>query len=365
MGKGAGRIAFAAFATGLAWAPAMAQQSPDLSNIQPIKLTFQIHVAPTTNAGKAYTEYGRMIEERTQGKVTIEFFWSNSLFALNEALRATADGIADMALVSGGYFPGELPITGTFEHAFNASDLWVGQRATSRLQLESKALQQEYERNGVKWVAPFTSGTFQFFLPKASSWSTNSDFSGRSIRTSGGARAEWQKALGAEPIFMAITEVYEAAERGVIWGFENTLGLADDLKHNEIVGSVIHVNSGVVMGAATIMDLDRWNSLPEPIQKIILDTGIEWGETVQARSIIEAERSIQEKWEAQGIRFIAPSAEDLDQMRKLGREVASNAAVAADARAGSDNAARETLEELWRKVDEAEAERQANGYPWE
>ena len=51
----------------------------------------------------------------------------------------------------------------------------------------------------------------------------------------------------------------------------------------------VDVNSGVVMGACTVMNLDRWNTLPESVRKIILDTGVEWGEKVQARAVMERE----------------------------------------------------------------------------
>lgn len=337
-----------------------------LENMEPIELTFGHFVAPSSTLGETYTEYARMIEERTNGKVTIRYFWSNSLFGMKEALEAVSDGIADIGIVNSGYFPSDLPLMASFEHGYNASDLWVGQRATSRLQRESEILNKQFEDNDLKWIAPYTSGTFQFFFKDGSDWDSTDDFEGLTLRTTGGARADWHTALGAQPIFMPITDVYEAMERGVIGGFENTLSLAADLKQNEVTDIVLDLNSGVVMGASTVMNLDTWNELPEPVQEIILDTGVEWGEVVQAKAIIERERKIRNEWESEGVAFNTPSEDQIEKMREMGRDAAMDVAsgIGDEADEQSEKATK-ILEALWQHVEEANETLNSDGYPWQ
>lgn len=335
-----------------------------IEDLEPVELTFGIFVPPNSVLGETYSEYGRLLEERSGGKITVRYFWSGSLFGLNEALQSVGDGIADMGLVSGGYTPAEMPLTSMLEHAYNASDIWVGQRATSRLHAQSAALQEEFQRNRIKWVAPYASGTYQFFFGRGTTYTSVQDFSGKTLRTTGGARAQWHGLLGAEPIFMAVNEIYEAAERGVIWGFENTLSLANDLKQGEVVGTLLKLDSGVVMGASTVMNLDRWNSFSPEIQQLIIDTGVEWGETIQAKALIEREQSIVEDWKEQGIDVVTPDEQSDAEFRRLAVEAADAAAATIDGGTGGD-AASQTLTELRALVEEANAELKEKGHPWQ
>lgn len=357
-----------AAALALAVATAGGSRADDLSQaldeLAPTELTFGIFVPPNSVLGETYSEYGRMLEERTNGKITLKFFWSGSLFGLNEALQSVGDGIADMGLISGGYTPAELPLASMLEHAYNASDIWVGQRATGRLHAQSTALQEEFQRNRVKWVAPYASGTYQFFFGRGNEWKSIDDFKGRTLRTTGGVRSQWHGLLGAEPIFMAVNEIYEATERGVIWGFENTLSLADDFKQGEVVGTLLKLDSGVVMGASTVMNADRWNTFSPAIQKLFIDTGIEWAETVQAKALIEREQQIVDAWKERGIDVVVPDEASDAEFRRLAREAADTAAAEIDGRIGS-TAASQTLAELRALVDEANAELNEKGHPWQ
>lgn len=334
-----------------------------IEKLDPIELTFGIFVPPTSILGQTYSEYGKMLEERSQGKITLRYFWSGSLFSLPEALQSVGDGIADMGLMSAGYTPADMPVTSLLEHAYNASDIWVGQRATGRLHAQSEVLQEEFKRNRVKWVAPYASGTYQFFFGKGTQWNSVEDFKGRTLRTTGGTRSPWHSLLGAEPIFMSVNEIYEAADRGVIWGFENTLSLADDLKQGEVVGTLLKLDSGVVMGASTVMNLDKWNSFSPEIQKLIIDTGIEWAETVQAKALIEQEQSIVEDWTSKGIIIMTPDERSDLEFRRLALESADDAAAEVDKTLGS-TAGSQTLADLRALVDEANLELKNNGHPW-
>jgi TRAP-type C4-dicarboxylate transport system substrate-binding protein len=164
---------------------------------------------------------------------------------------------------------------------------------------------------------------------------------------------------------MAITEVYEAAARGAIWGFENTLNLANDLKQYEVIDTLVLLNSGVVMSSYTMMNLKKFNSLPKDLQKIILDTGVDWAENSLARALIEREKSIAQEWmEKRGIKVVKPKPDDLAYMKKTARDGALDLAKKQDARMGTPGRTEKVLQTLWNIVDQDERDLATKGYPW-
>ena len=260
-----------------------------------VELTFQHFIPSVGLMADEYRKWGELIEKRTEGRVKIKWLWSNSLFSMTEVLQSVSAGVADFGQAAGAYFPTQLPTVLVLEHAYNASDLWVGMRASSNLMYKRlPELQKEYEASGVKAVIPYTSGTFQWFLK--GNWNSSEDFKGKVGRTMGGGRKVWYEKMGLKPVFISISDVYEAVERGTVWGFENTLSLANDLKQYEVAKTLVLVNSGVVMSSFSVMNLKKFNSLSPKDQQTILDVGIEWGEKHLARALYEREQVLVKEW---------------------------------------------------------------------
>ncbi len=329
---------------------------------KPIELTFN-HFLPSVGLmTEEYKKWGELIEKRTEGRIKIKWFWSNSLFSMTEALPSVAAGVADFGVASGAYFPTQLPTVLALEHAYNSSDLWAGMRAQSQVFKKNPHMEMEFERNGVKRAAPYTSGRFQWYLK--GKWNSPEDFKGKVGRTMGGGRAVWYEKMGMKPVFMAITDVYEAVERGALWGFENTLNLSNDLKLYEVINTLVMANSGTVMSSYTIMNLKRFNSLSPKDQKIIIDTGVEWGENMIARAIHEKETTLVEEWKKRGISVVYPTAKDLANMKKIARDAATDLAKKQDERMKTPGRTVKVLETLWSDVDKLEAEVAQKGYPW-
>ena len=330
---------------------------------KPIELTFNHFVPSVGLMGDQYKKWGDMLEKRSNGRLKIKWFWSNSLFTMTEVLPSVAAGVADFGVGSGAYFPNQLPTVLALEHAYNASDLWAGTRAQTQLFKKIPDLELEFERNGIKRACPYASGVFQFYLK--GSWNSSEDFKGKVGRTMGGGRAAWFEKMGLKPVFMAITEVYEAASRGAIWGFENTLNLANDLKQYEVIDTLVLLNSGVVMSSYTMMNLKKFNSLPKDLQKIILDTGVDWAENSLARALLEREKSIAQEWmEKRGIKVVKPKPDDLAYMKKTARDGALDLAKKQDARMGTPGKTEKVLQTLWNIVDQDERDLATKGYPW-
>lgn len=327
------------------------------------EFTFQHFVPSVGLMADEYRKWGEMVEKRTEGRIKIKWFWSNSMFNLTQTLQSVSSGVADFGLAAGAYFPTQLPTILPLEHAYNASDVWVGARATSNLFTKRMPeLQKEFEAAGVKWVAPYSSGTFQWH--QNGDWKGPQSLQGKVGRTMGGARQEWYKKLGLKPVFMNISDVYGAMEKSTISGFENTLSLTNDLKLYEVAKTAVMFNSGVVMSAYTVMNLKKFNSLSKKDQQILVDTGVDWGENVLARALYEKEKNLVEEWKAKKVNVIYPPAEQIAQMRKIAREAAMDLAKEQDKKMGPKGMAVKAVTAVWDEVDKAEKELKAKGHPW-
>ena len=329
-----------------------------------VELTFQHFLPPVGLMSDQYREWGKLVEKRTEGRVKIKWLWSNSLFSMTEVLQSVNAGLADLGIASGAYFPSQLPTVLGFEHAYNASDVWVGMRATSNLVFKRMPeIQQEFKANGVIAAMPYGSGTFQWFVK--GKWDSSNSFRGKVGRTMGGGRKVFYEKLGMKPVFLSVTDIYEAVERGTVWGFDNTLNLSNDLKLYEVLDRVALLNSGVVMSAYTVMNLKKFNALSKSDQQTLLDAGIDWAENMMAKALVEREAVLVKEWkEKRNVNIVYPTAEDLAKMKKIGRDAGMELAKQQDAKTGPKGNAVKAIKMLWEEVDLAEKELKEKGYPW-
>jgi TRAP-type C4-dicarboxylate transport system substrate-binding protein len=92
---------------------------------------------------------------------------------------------------------------------------------------------------------------------------TVEDFKGRKVRSQGDLLPLVLNALGATPVTVLPGEFYEAMQRGSIdclvlpWDFLST------------------VNFGPIVAHDSMMNLDKWNSLPPEVQKLITEVSKE------------------------------------------------------------------------------------------
>jgi TRAP-type C4-dicarboxylate transport system substrate-binding protein len=80
------------------------------------------------------------------------------------------------------------------------------------------------------------------------------------------------KYLGGTPSFMGGGEVYMALQRGTVDGAVSSVSSFADRKYYEVTKYVTEPNV-FYSGYMCLINLQKWNSLPEEIQKIFLAAG--------------------------------------------------------------------------------------------
>jgi TRAP-type transport system periplasmic protein len=101
------------------------------------------------------------------------------------------------------------------------------------------------------------------------------DLKGMRIRSPGAVTNEFLKALGAEPVGMPPTEIYENLQKGVIEGVATTWELLQSAKLAEVTKHHLDANL-YVASFYFVMNKQRYEGLPPDVRKAIDDTSGDW-----------------------------------------------------------------------------------------
>ena len=203
------------------------------------------------------------VEKRTNGKVLINTYPGGTLLGAKNMMDGVIAGQADIGNLCMAYQPGRFVVT-------NATSLPLGissARMGSMILLDIFNKYQPKAFAKVKVLAVFTTAPSNIMSKKAVR--NFQDIKGMDLRASGGA-AQILKAWGANQIGMPMSSTPEALQKGVVQGVFSSLEVMKDLKFAEICKYVTLTNTAIYP-FAVVMNLERWNSLPKDVQKIMED----------------------------------------------------------------------------------------------
>lgn len=232
-------------------------------------LKFASYNVPTAAEAVASKEWAKDVEEATDGRVSIEFFYQEALLSGAETLPGVADGRADMGYIAGAYYPAELPLSNVAGVPFVTENAEAQGRAFTDLYQNNDALRQEWESLGVHVVtwAPVPPNIVAMKEPADSL----DDLEGKKIRGYGYV-SEALDIAGASAVGISQSEVYEALQRGVLDGTSGaSLDIAADRDYQEVAPHYMDINFGNYAVTANIINLQTWESMPEDIRQAITD----------------------------------------------------------------------------------------------
>ena len=143
------------------------------------------------------------------------------------------------------------------------------------------------------------------------------DFAGLKIRVPGGYIAQLIEALGATPLFMSSTEVYEKLSRGVIDGATFTyealtaFNLVDDIEYSMTVPGGIYNTTWFV-----VMNEGKWNEISPEDQEAIMAISGEAFATRVGEAWNAADEAATAEIEAAGIELYEANDEVLAAIRE-------------------------------------------------
>jgi len=246
----------------------------------------------------ASEEFARLVEEKSDGRITIELFPARALGDDRELLEQVMNNTLDMAVVSGPVFSAYTPIIDTLQMPFLLNTY---EKEMAALQSdEMQAILDALSDFNLKGLGVFEGG-MRYLASAKGPIKSPEDLKGLKLRTTqSDLIMNVISALGGNPNPMAYGEVYTGLQTKVIDGEEINLTSISAEKHYEVLSDVTEVGLFPFPGIV-IMSQAKFDSLPAEDQAIIQEAAKEAMITVleklpeideEARKNIEANSDV-------------------------------------------------------------------------
>ena len=204
------------------------------------------------------------LKKRSSGRITYTMYAGAALGKGPEHYDIVAKGLSDMGYFTATWTPGRFPLSDVLSLAAATEGKDVSTDVGNALY--GKLLKREFP--GVKMIE--LNGCIQAFL-----WTTRpvrslDDVKGMRIRSPGGHQTNYIKALGAEPVFMPLGDVYLSMQTGTIDGLVTCPPLVLAFKLYEVAKQGTLATFGCVT-EGVIMNQKSWDNAPDDLKPIIME----------------------------------------------------------------------------------------------
>ncbi len=247
------------------------------------EFTFKLHHllgAKAPAQTKMLEPWAKKIEDASNGRVKIDIYPAMSLGGKPPQLvRQVRDGVVDIIWTVNGYTPGLFPRTEVFELPFiHTNDPTATNLAM--YDMFNDYLAEDYKGMKVMFLHVHAGQAIQMVDKEIRK---PSDFEGLKMRIPTRTGAWVIEALGAAPVAMPVPDLPQALSKKVVDGALIPWEIIAPLKLQDLTKYDIEGYDKTRFGTTTFqvsMNEDKWNSLPEDIQKIFMDASDEawWGE---------------------------------------------------------------------------------------
>lgn len=233
--------------------------------------------------GKQYANFAELVNEKTDGAVEVQLFPNGQLGNARDLLEGVISGTVDITKADDASLASYIPEYGIFSLPFIFEDYeHLGKFLDSEIteEIDQKLL----EKTGLVSLG-WSFGGFRYFITDEEV--TGPDLKGLKIRApESDVYIDTIQALNGNATAMPWGEVYTGLETGVVSGLESAPSDLYLQKFYEEAKYLLATNH-IQASGTTVINQDKWNSIPEEYQTIILECmdeaiEIERAETEQA-----------------------------------------------------------------------------------
>jgi TRAP-type C4-dicarboxylate transport system substrate-binding protein len=256
---------------------------PTMAAAGPIKLSYANFPPAPTFPCVQMERWKTEVEKRTQGMVTIDTYPGGTLLGAMGMMDGVIAGTADIGCLCMAYQPGRFIVTNATSLPLGLPNAKVGSQVL--WDLYQKYLPPSFAK--VRVLTMFTTAPANIMskVPVR----TLEDIQGLDLRASGGA-AQILKAWGANQVGMPMSATPEALQKGVVQGLFSSLEVMKDFKFAESC-KYVTLTDTVIYPFAVVMNINKWNNLPEDVKSVIEDMRVEqaiWTGTYMDNHVEEA-----------------------------------------------------------------------------
>ncbi|TCJ12706.1 TRAP transporter substrate-binding protein [Rubrobacter taiwanensis] len=265
-----------------------------------------------------FVPFAEEIAERSEGRIQVDIHPGGAMGPAEEQFEAGVQGVMDLSYGLQEYTPGRFPLTSAIVLPFLFDNAEQATRVFWELYQTVPELAAEYEEVKVLglWCGdPGAPHTVNRPIE------TVEDLRGLRMRSPGRTTNLVLEEIGASPVGMPITEVYDALERGVIDGMVSPYSTMHNYDFQDLVGHTVPELSFYVPPQFFVMNRQTWEGLAPEDQELIEElTGEEL--SLRGATSYDAEREEGLRvLEERGIELHEVSEEALAQWHEAGEQV--------------------------------------------
>lgn len=258
-------------------------------------------------------KWAKKVEEQTQGRVKITIYPAESLHSLKDAYPSTIGGICDIAFAAIAYEPVRWGLNNVLNQTFVGAP--VDKRGVllwDKLWDKFPEMKAEFKDLKVLWHWIGMPNSLHTTKKKVR---VPDDIRGMKILV-GPAHAGLLLRAGANPVVTTMAEYYMVLERGLGEGVLTSYIIAQIVGFDKLTPYHLSIKTGAY-AFSMIMNLDKWNSLPPDIQKII-DGLSPWATDLVWTAFVQSDAETERKWRELGHTVVDPTPEELRLWLDLG-----------------------------------------------
>lgn len=208
--------------TGFEYGASQEEVNEIVEDLEPLTITFQPSAASQNSVmAPAGTVFKEIVEERSNGKITVDIVWGQAIAGYDEVHDALADGRLDVAYTLPVYQPDEFPALNDLGTAMAglSSSPFVGELVSNAVGNEigwqNENLLQSYEDKG---LTPLTAlaASGGYYTVCSNPIQSVDDWNGVQVRIASTAQSAQVSELGGTPVSLEYAETFEALQRGTV-----------------------------------------------------------------------------------------------------------------------------------------------------
>lgn len=265
---------------------------------------YTIKYAHTCADNHAYqvlgTEFKEAVEAASNGRLKVELYPSSQLGGETDLMEGLQAGTVEMATISDGVAANFVEGLNIFALPFLFSGVDHYQKVVFG-EIGEEFIAKVDGQNGLK-VAGLWGSTFRYPFSNTGPLTTVEDFKGVKIRLMEvPLHMDTYAAMGANPMSMAMADVYGALQNNTMNAAENAISSIYSQKFYEVAKDIT-LAPVIGNGCITLFSQSFWDSLPEDLQKICEDA---MDDAIKAADdyYVAAEDSARTAMEAEGAVF--------------------------------------------------------------
>jgi TRAP-type C4-dicarboxylate transport system substrate-binding protein len=237
---------------------------------QPIKLKWSSPMPGTDAMASEIKWFANELNSRTNGRVSIEFYWSSQLMPQNQEPEGLKNGVFDMMMLSSANYPDTLPLQyigflpALFPFRGDDEASWANIFAAGNDYARLPDVQAEAAKINAKVTNWFVVDQYDF-MGQLPIMSVN-DMKGVQFQGLGGVGTLIGK-LGASQTTLTFGEVTDAMSKGLIQMIAHNWNALYSIKMHEVSKYYIKIGLGHTAGMFAIRQ-QSYDALPNDVKKI-------------------------------------------------------------------------------------------------